>query len=450
MSTDLKAAPWQRTSAYRTPAGHVSREARTINGAAIITIGESLGHDEWVDGVTLEQVATLGGKLRNGAKARFTHPGLCADGLGKHLGRWTGFHIQDNKVVADLDLARVADTGPEGKLGEYVMDLAEEDPQAFGTSIVFQPDEKAMEAFMAGNRDKSGAFKSPDPANKNNYPHMRLSKLRAVDVVDDPAANPDGFFSDGEELAAKADAILSWAFGLSDRAPVSEDLSGMEPERVRTFVRRFLDTRGLALSPAKQEATDMVTNAKQTPETPAKLAAEEPKKEPEKAAEPDGDEHEPKKEPSIFACAKCGAKHMFALAPDDPAPEKKEAEDTPHKEPDGDEKKEAAKPAESYDARFTATMHAAGLTADEQKAFRSQYHGEEMRVVNLLAKQTIAARAKAVGEAGPAPSQAEQKSTDKTSALSARYEALKSDPEGARILARFPTVADYLKAHGVA
>lgn len=232
--------------------------AGVIYGYSVITEGEALGHSMWIDKEFLNQVATAGNEKPAGLKSRFTHPGLSGDGLGKAIGKSKNFRVKGNQVFADLHFFESAHELPElGDAAGYLMGMAEEAPEDFGTSIVFDPDVKAEREFIAANGGKVveddegthyGKFQSPDKKNKKNFRHARLASLNASDVVDEPAANPHGMFSagflPGSELAARAEAVLSFAFGLTDEAP-DELAAGPHPERARVFVQGFLERHGL-------------------------------------------------------------------------------------------------------------------------------------------------------------------------------------------------------------
>lgn len=261
--------------------------AGLIRGASIVTTGEALGHGFWIDSTMLQQVAdAINASGDGGLKSRFTHPSMSGDGLGSMLGRAIGpAEVRDGKVIADLHMLSSAHNTPRGDLAGYVMDLAEEAPEGFGTSIVFKHDTLAEREHFDANMgdvvtgyDAKGkpktvkAFRSPDPNNANHYPHARLKTLRAVDAVDSPAANPDGLFSRGQEIPAEADALMCYAFGLtSDRPNVS--VLGVDPDRVREFAARFLESRNLSLKEAsmsKEVATAPVeTEAPKTEAAPA-------------------------------------------------------------------------------------------------------------------------------------------------------------------------------------
>lgn len=223
----------------------VDRVKRVIHGYAVITRGEALGHDYWVDSEMLDQVVEFGNAKKTGLKTRFTHPGLCSDGLGKYLGRAKNFAVDGDIVRADLHLSKSASKTPSGDLAGYVMDLAIEDPESFGTSIVFSHDSDAELQFVELHSDDDG-FSTPDELNARNLPHTRLKALKASDVVDEPAANPGGFFSDQDEILSRAEEGLSYVFGLSEAKPSALSL-GIDADRAKQFVERFCERHGLRI-----------------------------------------------------------------------------------------------------------------------------------------------------------------------------------------------------------
>jgi hypothetical protein len=235
-----------------------SEGAGVIHGVSLIAAGEALGHDMWIDSVTLEQVAEFANRSKTGLKSRFTHPSMSADGLGRHLGRLRNARVEGDRVLADLHLTESSHKTPDGDLGGYVMDLSEEDPAAAGLSIVFEHDEEEEMQFMFehGARIVDGwfdarEFYSPDEANVRNLRHVRLAKLRAADVVDEPAANPEGLF-DRQSLPRVVDELLSYAAGLTTDKPKSEAF-GVDADRATQFLGRWLDSHGLLLTPKAEE-----------------------------------------------------------------------------------------------------------------------------------------------------------------------------------------------------
>tara|TARA_R110002020_G_scaffold368536_5_gene580370 strand:- start:6359 stop:7627 length:1269 start_codon:yes stop_codon:yes gene_type:complete len=216
-----------------------------IKNFAVITKGEALGHDSWVDDTFIAQVSSELKYAKKGIKSRYTHPNQCGDSLSKGLGRVFYREDGDGKVRGDLHFWKAAHNTPDGNLAGFLIDLAQDDPEAFGASISFMKDLEAMEEFAVDNPI------SPDPANVNNYPHIRLGQLRFVDIVDEPAANPDGLFH-RDDTAAQAAKLLEYGLGLSDEKP-EHQLFGVDADRLLGFVSNFLHLKGLQVMPIENE-----------------------------------------------------------------------------------------------------------------------------------------------------------------------------------------------------
>lgn len=277
--TLLRAKPARGIKTDAAPA--VEREggdfgAGLIRGAAIVTRGEALGHNLWIDREFVTSVAAQINANPTGTKSRFAHPGLSGDGLGKALGRMRAGRVDGDIARADLHFFESAHETPSGDLAAYVMDLAEEDPTALAVSISFWDDVGAQDRHRAEHEDADGHFVSPDADNTQNYPHARLARLRAADVVDEPAANPGGLFGAGQGLVREAEALTEFVLGLRDEAPELQELE-IDPERVAGFFARFMTSHGLRVDrletgptdgPAKEEIAMSVTKT----ETPAAQA----------------------------------------------------------------------------------------------------------------------------------------------------------------------------------
>ena len=235
----------------------IDRAAGIIRGVSAIQIGEALGHDLLVDAITLRQVVDLGnaapetGKVR-GIKSRFTHPGMCADGLGTLLGHATNFRVIDDKAVCDLTLIKAAATSPKGDLFSYVLDLAEQAPESFGLSIVFcgtpvwiQPDgsEIAVDAAELKREGANGVFFATPPNATTTSPVARVEELEAVDAVDEPAANEDGLFS--SKFSGTSSTQAAQAFAWLDEF---RGLHGLSLSTVSAFSTRYLAARGFSAS----------------------------------------------------------------------------------------------------------------------------------------------------------------------------------------------------------
>lgn len=196
-----KAPKWLKAMTDAAPAG-VDRKAGIIHGVVIAQAGafKSEGRGEF-DEEGLAAIVELASVHSAGLKARFTHPTMSDDGLGKFLGRHRNFRTdaisveKDGQAVtvaavrADLHLDPTSlQPPPSGgmPLGQYVMDLAESDPSALGCSLVgvyedlFRTDQKGRPL-----------------ADENGQPLPPLwipKKIHAADVVDYPDAT-DTFLS---------------------------------------------------------------------------------------------------------------------------------------------------------------------------------------------------------------------------------------------------------------
>ncbi len=143
-------------------------------------------------------------------------------------------------------------------------------------SIVFDRDYAAETQFAIehGARIETDAdgysylnvssFVSPDPENKGNLPHFRLASLRAIDVVDEPAANPDGMFH-SNHIAKDAEEALSFALGLTENKPECEELLGVNLYRASEFVTRFLSNKGLSIVTVEKPQDIKTTNDNAAP-----------------------------------------------------------------------------------------------------------------------------------------------------------------------------------------
>ena len=243
-------APVSRGAAPKVERNGGFRQAGLIRGVSVITQGEALGHRLWIDATMVEQVSEAINLRNKGVKSRFTHPSLSGDGLGKFVGRIMDSELSADgrQALADQHFTEAGHSTPDGDLAGYLMDLAQEDPEAYGLSIVFELDYGAMDRFDAEHTDERGTFTSPDAANTQNFPHARLAELRAIDAVDEPAANPDGLFHREQDIIEQAEALASFALGLTSAQPETVRL-GLDPDRVRGFVSRFLTNHNLEVRP---------------------------------------------------------------------------------------------------------------------------------------------------------------------------------------------------------
>ena len=140
----------------------------------MITEGPVRGHSSWnakraqavpmyADATTLKQVKACAEQFEGGLKVKLNH-GAGAEGI---IGSLKGFSINGSKLTADLYLLSKAERR------DYVLELAEKMPESCGLSIAFT------------GQDEPGEDKA----------FARCTEIYSCDLVDEPAANPDGLFS---------------------------------------------------------------------------------------------------------------------------------------------------------------------------------------------------------------------------------------------------------------
>ena len=193
-------------------AGKVDFDLGIIYGVAINTEGEAKGHGVQLDADFIADVTRLGNEKTQGLKARFGHPNMSSEALGTYIGRYKNFTTEqtnDGKAIsrADLHLAEVAKKAPGGDLYNYVLELADKEPDMFGTSIVFTPAPGFHYFEDNGEKVKTKYF---EDVPKDKAAFVSIEALHGNDVVDEPAANPDGLFSQfcADQPAAKVTEFL--------------------------------------------------------------------------------------------------------------------------------------------------------------------------------------------------------------------------------------------------
>jgi hypothetical protein len=150
---------------FAASAGVIDAEAGIIRGVSLITKGPALGHGVMIDDKTLEQVKTAAEQYAGGLKVKLNHSG----GAGDIVGYIDALRISGEKLLGDLHLLQ---TSPHRA---YILEIAERIPDTFGLSIAFSgPSEKSTDKLTT---------------------LQRCSEIYSVDLVSEPAANPNGFFA---------------------------------------------------------------------------------------------------------------------------------------------------------------------------------------------------------------------------------------------------------------
>jgi hypothetical protein len=159
--------------AFSAAVGAIDTETGIIRGVSLITEGPALGHGVMIDAKTLQQVKAAADLYSGGLKVKLDHN----SGAGEIIGFISNLRIVGPKLLGDLNL--LASSPHRG----YVLEIAQKIPDTFGLSI---------------------AFSGPsEPSSDKLTTLQRCSEIYSVDLVSEPAANPDGFFSRKEKLATE-------------------------------------------------------------------------------------------------------------------------------------------------------------------------------------------------------------------------------------------------------
>lgn len=232
-------------------AAAVDREKHIISGVILAEEGpfKSEGRGEF-DRQAIRAIVKMANDKSGGLKSRFAHPGLSSDGIGSFLGRYhgawsekvlresgkdeSGRPMLKEMLVAkgDLHLDPTSFETPQGNLGKYVEDLAESDPDAFGTSLVLQVNQEYR-------LDKQGKPLKDDEG--NDLPPLWIpTRLHASDIVDEGDATNS--FLSADILASLPDAIVRQGCQLLDAQFAGQQESVIRA-RLSAFIDRYLSYR---------------------------------------------------------------------------------------------------------------------------------------------------------------------------------------------------------------
>jgi hypothetical protein len=242
-TTLAPATDWFRADVFRGKPARVDRAAGVIYGYKVMTKGETHDKRGVIDEKSLTQIETMGNAAKLGVKGRFGHPAMSSDALGTFLGRSKNFRREGDSTLADFHVDPSAHATPNGDLANYVMDLAESDPDAFGASVVVRMDKNEFQADADG-KVAEGA-----------KPLLRFKALLASDVVDSPAANSGLFGETNVKFSAEMTAFLDQFLSRGDAV-----------ERVLQFLGRY------AAMNLEKDNMEPKTAAAPTTPTPAPAA----------------------------------------------------------------------------------------------------------------------------------------------------------------------------------
>jgi hypothetical protein len=218
----------------------IDAEKSTIFGVSVITKGIAKGHDLIVDDTTLAQVVKCGNGAKNGIKVKVGHD----SGVEWIVGRLTNFRVEEDKVLADLELLS---SSPRR---DFIFEIALKTPEAVGLSIAFEG--------------------KPETANGQQL--ARCTRLRSVDLVDEPAANPDGLFEVAVDESPKVESMKDEP---KPEAMAAEAAAPTVDDRLGALEAAVNEIKAMLASLVAEETSETpeAPEAPATPEAPAEMAA---------------------------------------------------------------------------------------------------------------------------------------------------------------------------------
>lgn len=222
----------------------VDAAAGVVFGVSVITEGPALGHSAWsedrmqsvplyADSTTLSQVLAAARTYAGGLKVKMNHDG----GAGDIVGSLKEFRIEGNQLRADLHLLKSAESR------EYVLELAATMPESFGLSIAF----------------------SGSPQFSADRANARCIEIYSCDIVDAPAANPDGLF----DVKRNDEALRLNTFPMDDAT--KQEFSALIAEATKPLADKLAALEGRIPT---AEATASAFSEKVDSAITAKLAAQ--------------------------------------------------------------------------------------------------------------------------------------------------------------------------------
>lgn len=244
---------WLRAGVSSKPVG-VDREAKVIRGMVIAQAGEFKDSRGRFLADDIKEIVKLANAKPKGLRSNFTHESLSSDGLGKHLGRVRGAFLgtavdgRTGKTVqaarGDLHFDETAFNTPSGNLADYVMSLAESDPDAISSSLVLE----IREEFL---RDERGDVVLDEETGEPVAPIWHPTVLHGSDIVSVGAA-VDGLLSAGIDVEGLPDAVVRQGAEMLDQFFRGQSRETIE-DRCTAWLGRYLDAKFPKAVPVKVE-----------------------------------------------------------------------------------------------------------------------------------------------------------------------------------------------------
>jgi hypothetical protein len=196
---------------------NVDRDNGILKNVSIANFGKNK-NNSYFDEKFISDLVEKGNAQTQGVKSRFGHPNMCSTSLGTYIGRYKNFNLQSGNCFADLHLDQITKKTEVPNQGimmfNYIMDMAENNPDMFGNSIHIT------------------YIESDNPKLYEGDEILELNDITSSDLVDDPAATDALFSSNPNDLGVAVTEFL-------DNNPKIFETISKQPAIIQDFFERY-------------------------------------------------------------------------------------------------------------------------------------------------------------------------------------------------------------------
>jgi hypothetical protein len=208
----------------------IDAEKGVIYGVSVITAGEAEGKNAgtWIDSTTLSQMAKVAAGFPHGVKVKLSQAKEHDGSAGQIVGALRSFRIDGNQVRADLHLLK------NDSQFSKIIEMSSTMPTEFGLSVAIPKRLVKVDGKEC----------------------LRVEDIYSVDIVEAPAANPGGLFSQQTSTQINMSSI-KYAKGESgDHAKDCDCKECMSKQSKREMSQHLAALFGLSVEGKEDAAID--------------------------------------------------------------------------------------------------------------------------------------------------------------------------------------------------
>jgi hypothetical protein len=169
-----------------------SADASGFANVSLITGGiEAAGHGLYIDDKSIDDAMRL--LLGKSLRAYLKHDGAGSDRLGQEIGFFSGIYREGNKIKAKSFEFLESFKREAGATYDKLVELAQKVPDQFGVSLVLEY--RPVWVLADGSEIPASLGDSAPSGVLRSSPSMRIANVMSADLVQRPAANPNGLLS---------------------------------------------------------------------------------------------------------------------------------------------------------------------------------------------------------------------------------------------------------------